>query len=214
MGFPAISSVQSIEITSTIILLDLIEVDCDEAAISPTSSMAPISNLAVVLCHGSYHTPAPYEPFIQALKAHGIDAYCPQRPSSDLNKLNVGDVNNPDFDREPPNGGYPSDSEDVQVIVQLLQRLVNDEGKSVLLAGHSSGGWVAAQAALPTLQANTRKSNGQSGGIIGIFFIGAFIIPVGESVHSFFQPKDGSLVTPPFMTFHVSWLPIVMEPTK
>jgi hypothetical protein len=34
--------------------------------------------------------------------------------------------------------------------------------------------------------------------------IGAFIIPVGESVNFFFQPKEGPIVTPPFVTFHAS----------
>lgn len=76
------------------------------------------------------------------------------------------------------------------------------------MMGHSSGGWVATQAARPKLQAKTRKSNGQSGGIVGILYVGAFVIPVGESITSFFQPKDGNFVTPPFMTFHVSWMKI------
>lgn len=162
-----------------------------------------LTDLVVVICHGSYHTPSPYQPLVQALKAHSIEAYCPQRPSSDLSKLNVGDVNNPDFDREPPQGGYPTESDDARVIVELLEKLVNDQGKWVLLAGHSSGGWVATEIALPELQAPTRKREGKSGGVIGIFYIGAFVIPVGESVNSFFQPKDGSVLIPPFMKFHV-----------
>ncbi|KAI1656220.1 hypothetical protein F4813DRAFT_138604 [Daldinia decipiens] len=38
--------------------------------------------------------------------------------------------------------------------------------------------------------------------IIGILYIGAFVIPLGKSIHSFFQPKDGTLLTPLFMQFH------------
>ncbi|KAJ9295062.1 hypothetical protein DTO271G3_6232 [Paecilomyces variotii] len=161
-----------------------------------------LANLAVVVCHGSYSTPVLYEPLVHALNARGIEAYFPQRPSSDLSKLNVGDVNNPDFDREPPEGGYPTEADDAEVIIELLKKLIDDEGKWVLLVGHSSGGWVATESAKPELQAATRKSEGKEGGIIGIFYMGAFIIPVGESVHSFFQPKDGPVVVPPFMTFH------------
>lgn len=163
-----------------------------------------LANLAVVVCHGSYHTPAPYEAFLQAIRARGIEAYCPQRPSSDLSKLNVGDVNNPDFDRGPPEGGYPTEADDAEVIVELLKKLIDEEGKWVLLVGHSSGGWVATEAAKPELQATTRKAEGKQGGVVGIFYMGAFIIPVGESVHSFFQPKDRPVVAPPFMRFHVS----------
>ncbi|AEO59680.1 hypothetical protein MYCTH_2128762 [Thermothelomyces thermophilus ATCC 42464] len=50
--------------------------------------------------------------------------------------------------------------------------------------------------------AGSARSKGLAGGVIGIFYAGAFVIPVGESIHTFFQPKDGSFVTPPFMTFH------------
>ncbi|KAL2007281.1 hypothetical protein VTN00DRAFT_8719 [Thermoascus crustaceus] len=143
--------------------------------------MSAAANLTVVICHGSYHTPAPYMLLVQALKAHGIDAYCPQRPSCDLSKLNI-------------------------VVVQLLGRLVNEDGKLVLLAAYSSGGWVATEAALPALHTTSRRATGKPGGVIGIFCFGAFVIPVGESVSSFFKPKDGTSVTPPWVEFHKSGL--------
>lgn len=169
--------------------------------------MASASDLAVVFCHGSYHTPAPYMPLIESLKAAGIDAYCPQLPTSDLKKLNVGDTNNPDFDREPPEGGYPQGPEDTDTILSILSPLILEQGKRVLVVGHSSGGWVATEATRPELQAKTRKDQGLAGGVIGILYIGAFVIPVGESVHSFFQPKNGSFMVPPFLEFHVRAYP-------
>jgi len=167
----------------------------------------PSSDLTVVICHGNYHTPAPYGPLISALKAAGINAYCPQLPTSDLSKLNIGDdINNPDYDLGPPSegSGYPQGGEDVQAVLRVLQPLVEEQGKDVLLIGHSYGGWVATEAARPELQAKKRKREGVAGGIIGILYVGAFVIPVGESVQSFFQPKDGSFVQPHFMRFHVS----------
>ncbi|RDW72402.1 alpha/beta hydrolase [Aspergillus mulundensis] len=163
--------------------------------------MPPPQNIAIVICHGSYHSPAPYGPFITALQAQGFEAHCPQRPTCDLTKLNVGDINNPDLDRDPPPGGYPTDTDDVDTTTQLLLRLINDEGKNVLLLGHSSGGWVATQAAVPELQAKPRRAEGKPGGIIGLFYFGGFAVPVGESVHAFFQPKDGSVVLPPWVRF-------------
>lgn len=167
-------------------------------------TMTYSSDLAVVICHGSYHTPAPYTPLVEAFKSRGIDARCPQLPTADLTKLNVGDINNPDFDREPPEGGYPQGEEDAQVVLGLLEQLISDSGKKVLLLAHSAGGWVATEAARPDLQFESRKARGLSGGIIGILYVGAFVIPVGESIYSFFQPKDGTVVTPHFMRFHVS----------
>ncbi|KAI1810353.1 alpha/beta-hydrolase [Poronia punctata] len=175
------------------------------------------SNLAVVLCHGSYHSPAPYLPLVKALKAKGIDAYCPQLPTADLHKLNVGDVNDPNFDLGPPDGGYPQGEEDSAVVMDILRSLIEEQKKKVLVLGFSSGGWVATEASRPELQFKHRQQRGQPGGIIGLFYLGAFIIPVGESVHSFFQPKDGSFVTPPFMRFHKhggAGLGTMVEPEK
>lgn len=163
----------------------------------------PVSNLAVVLCQGLYHSPAHYGALLEAFKARGIDAYCPHLPTSDMTKLNVGDIEHPDLDCEPPPGGYPQGDDDARVVVEVLKPLVL-AGKSVILMGHSAGGFVATEAALPELQLKIRTAKGLSGGIIGIFYMGAFVIPVGESVSSFFQPKDGNLMTPPFMRFHVS----------
>lgn len=164
--------------------------------------MAPQeSKLAIVLYHGCYHTPVPYGALLEAFKAQGIDAYCPQLPTSDLAKLNVGDVDNPDYDREPPAGGYPQGEEDEQVVLGVLKPLI-DEGKKVLLVAHSAGGWVATEVPRPELQAKFRVSKGRAGGIIGIFYVGAFVIPVGESIHSFFYTPKG---------WPISHLPVVHD---
>lgn len=140
---------------------------------------------------------------VDALKSAGIDAYCPQLPTSDLAKPNVGDVMEPNFDLGPPAGGYPQGEQDTEVILDIVKLLVEEQGKSVILLGHSAGGWVATQAATRDLQANNRVQQNRPGGIIGVLYVGAFIVPVGESIHSFFQSKDGTAIVPPFMTFHV-----------
>ncbi|KAI4146885.1 MAG: hypothetical protein L6R39_003301 [Caloplaca ligustica] len=166
--------------------------------------MSPTNlSFVVVICHGSYHTPQPYQPFLAALEESGIEAHCPQLPSSDLHKMNVGDVSEPDYDREPPPNGYPQPADDVKVVRKILDHLIVDTNKHVLLLGHSSGAFTATMAAIPELQAHMRKRKGAGGGIIGIFYECGFLIPVGESVHSFFQPKDGSAaVIPPYCQFH------------
>lgn len=84
-----------------------------------------------------------------------------------------------------------------------MKQLITQDGKKVVLIGHSSGGFTATAAAIPELQAKNRTS--ESGGIIGIFYASGFLVPVGESVHTFFQPKDGSPpVIPPYCNFHAS----------
>lgn len=115
----------------------------------------------------------------------------------------------PNFDLGPPASGYPMGDDDVDILLGLLKRLIEKECKRVLLVAHSAGGWSATQAAIPELQAKTRSAEGLCGGIIGIFYYGAFIIPVGESINSFFQPKDTPPVVPPWMKYHVrSLLPL------
>jgi pimeloyl-ACP methyl ester carboxylesterase len=91
--------------------------------------------------------------------------------------------------------------EDVEAAHAVLKPLI-DQGKTVIMIGHSYGGWTATESAQPALQAKSREV--QSGGIVCILYMGAFVFPVGESISSFFQPKDGTFVTPPFMTFHIS----------
>lgn len=93
-----------------------------------------------------YHSPALFIPLVDALKFSGIDAHCPQLPTSDLNKLNIGDVENPKFDLGPPVGGYLQGEQDVEVVNNVLEPLLQ-QGKRVLLLGHSTGGGVATEAA-------------------------------------------------------------------
>ena len=99
---------------------------------------------------------------------------------------------------------------------ELLSHLITVEGKEVVLLGHSSGGFVATLVAQPELQAEVRKNQGTRGGIIGIFYASGFLIPVSESVHSFYQPKDGSEpVVPPYMVAHVrSYCPFSNTPSN
>ncbi|KAJ5542830.1 hypothetical protein N7535_005254 [Penicillium sp. DV-2018c] len=171
---------------------------------------------AVVISHGSWHTPEAYQLLVNALTDKGLEAHCPQRATCDLSQLNVGDVSNPDFNRRAPPGGYPLASDDATELGLLLDKLIA-QGKSILLAGHSSGGWVAAEAAQRARQYSVRAREGRPGGIIGIFFIGAIIVPEGESVHSFFHPSNGLVAVSPYMRFHkhaIDGLTTVVDPAK
>ncbi|KAL2168255.1 hypothetical protein VTG60DRAFT_223 [Thermothelomyces hinnuleus] len=166
---------------------------------SSTWHHTPTSPLLFVTAHTTLlpHTARYWKPYrLEEWKLTVPSSQPPTSPS-----LMSATSTTPTFDREPPPGGYPQGEEDTEAVLGVLRPLV-EAGKKVLLVGHSSGGWVATQAARHDLQAPVRRSKGLAGGVIGIFYAGAFVIPVGESIHSFFQPKDGSFVTPPFMTFH------------
>jgi pimeloyl-ACP methyl ester carboxylesterase len=169
-------------------------------------AMSSPAEYTVVICHGPFLSSASYSPLVNALKSNGIDAYCPQLATSDQRKLNVGDLNNPDYDREPPEGGYPQGEEDVQVVLSTLHPLIQEQARKVLLVGHGTGGWTATQAAKPELQAKFREANGLSGGIIGILYLGGYIITIGHSITSFL-PVDKEKWPPRTLSFfrvHVS----------
>jgi hypothetical protein len=83
--------------------------------------------------------------------------------------------------------------------------VVKERNKQVLVIGIPlADGWPPR---LPnqTCRPSTESTRGSlAGGIVGILYVGALIIPGGESVNSFFQLKDGIPFTPPFKQFHIS----------
>lgn len=138
-------------------------------------------------------------------KSAGYSGVLPSTALVDFRRLNVGEISSPDYDRDPPPNGYPQPADDVELVRELLNQLITKSGKYVILVGHSSGAFTAIMVAVPEFQVKTCKARGFSGGIIGIFYECGFLIPIGESVYSFFQPKDGSeTVIPPYCCFHVS----------
>ncbi|KAL9090098.1 MAG: hypothetical protein Q9159_002163 [Coniocarpon cinnabarinum] len=142
------------------------------------------------------------------LQAEGVSAHCPQLPTSDLRLMNIGDIQNPDYDRAIPENGYPAPADDVAIVAALLSRLILENHEHVLLVGHSSGALVATQAATPALQSQNLRKSGKQGGIIGLFYVSGVLVPVGESLHSFTKPQDGrEVVCPPFARFHVRHRP-------
>jgi hypothetical protein len=158
------------------------------------------SNLTIVIVHGSYHTPAPYEPLRKALESRGYETHCPQLPCSNLENL-VINPSNPDFSIPPPPAGHPPQSADSDVVKVLLKTLVEEQGKNVLLVAHSSGGWSATEAVVPEFQLAQREKEEKIGGVIGIFYVAAFVVEMGGSVAG--QIFDDLKHDLDWITFHV-----------
>ncbi|KAF2108999.1 Alpha/Beta hydrolase protein [Lophiotrema nucula] len=147
---------------------------------------------AIVLVHGSYHTPQVYASFLSALQAEGFETYCPQLPVSAPENL-TPDPSNPTYDYDVKDfQSHPTQDQDAERIKTLLAHLIKEQGKEVLLLAHSSGGWTTHEAALPSFQKPTRAKEGKQGGIIGWFGISAFLIQPGESVWSTFAAAASS----------------------
>jgi hypothetical protein len=119
----------------------------------------------ILFIPGAWITKAFYEPFLQALTTAGYDVRYAGYPSLD------------------PKDSDPSTIDchaDTEAITAVLRSLVEDEGKDVLLFMHSYAGMPGAAAATG-LAKSQRAQEGKVGGVIGLLFLGAFVVPKGLS---------------------------------
>lgn len=107
-------------------------------------------------------TKALYEPFLKALVTAGFPVHYADYPSLD-----------------PFNPATADCKADADFIEKNLRPLI-EQDQDVLLVMHSYAGMPTAAAAVG-LSKSQRQKEGKSGGIIGLVFIGAFIVAEGLS---------------------------------
>ncbi|KAL2829289.1 hypothetical protein BDW59DRAFT_142441 [Aspergillus cavernicola] len=117
----------------------------------------------IVLIPGAWFTPAIYEPFLKAFNSHGHPTHYAGYPSLDPINPTIADCKT-----------------DTDVIARTLRSLVEDEGRDIVLVMHSYAGMPGAAAA-KGLGKVERKREGRSGGVLGMVFIAAFLVPEGAS---------------------------------
>lgn len=137
----------------------------------------------VVFIHGSWHSPKHFEPVRAIFEANGYSTECPLQPSFNAN----------------PGPPVVSLQEDVEVIQALLTRLVDNEGKHVIIAMHSYGGVLGSQSVLESWSKQARETKGLPGGVLHLLYMCAFILPLGSSLAT---ALGGNL--PPFIKVQVS----------
>ncbi|KKY31883.1 hypothetical protein UCDDA912_g08172 [Diaporthe ampelina] len=115
-----------------------------------------------VLAPGAWHTPDCYRLVQDKLHAQGWETRAVAYPS-------VG--------AEPPTKGAFDDAAAVRAEVQALV----DQGRQVILVGHSYGGLVICEAS-KGLGYKQRKAEGKEGGIVLLVFLAAFVVPKGLSL--------------------------------
>lgn len=117
----------------------------------------------IVFVPGAWLSPAFYQPFLKALTTAGYPVRYAEYPSLDP--------------ADPATADCKADSD---AIASAIRPLVEDEGRDVLLVMHSYAGMPGAAAAMG-LAKTERMQQGRSGGIIGMVFIAAFVVPEGLS---------------------------------
>lgn len=138
----------------------------------------------ILFIHGSWHSPKHFGPVRSIFEQHGYSTECPLLPTFNSKPA-------------PP---VVSLEDDVGAIQACLDRLIDEEGKEVIVIMHSYGGTVGSEAVHGAWNRQVRNEKGMPGGVIHLLFMCAFIVPVGSSLAS---TLGGSL--PPFIPVQVSF---------
>lgn len=80
-------------------------------------------------------------------------------------------------------------TEDIENVRAKLEKLIDTEGKDVVIVMHSYGG-CPGTASIEGLDKKTRQQEGKQGGVTALFFIAAYALPKGASVVSATVPGD------------------------
>ena len=120
-------------------------------------------NPVIVLIPGAWLTHPFYEPFLRAINLAGYSTHYAKYPSLD-----------------PPSPFNVACEADTEALTSSIRPLVEDEGKDIVLVMHSYAGMPGAAAATG-LARSQRVKEGKLGGIIGLVFIAAFLVPEGMS---------------------------------
>lgn len=143
--------------------------------------MATPSKPTVFFIHGAWHSPKHFQRVRDVFEAEGFPTECPLQPT---------------FDAKPPTMKM---YEDAKVIRAELTKLVEDEGKDVIVVMHSYGGVVGTEAVHESLAKKARESKGLPGGVLALLYMCAFLLPPDNSLGS---ALGGGL--PPFIPVEVS----------
>ncbi|MCJ1360079.1 MAG: hypothetical protein MMC33_010082 [Icmadophila ericetorum] len=136
----------------------------------------------ILIVQGSFQTPLVYERLEKILSSHGYHTVHPPLPSCS----NIDDAN------------FPSVTlvDDAIAVRMALIRLVEYEGKTVVVVMHSYGGLVGSEAIPEDLSYSKRKAQNLPGGIIYLFFFAAFVLGEGQSVMGTFGESPHNDVKP------------------
>ena len=91
-----------------------------------------------------------------------------------------------------------SHRDDIRIVRSVLEKLIEEEGKEVILAPHSAGGIVGCQT-VSGFERSRRSKKNQNGGIVHVLFIAALLLAQGQTL---IDALEGAL--PSWASFDVS----------
>ena len=126
----------------------------------------------VLLVQGSFQIPEVYDKLVRGLVAQGYPTIHPELPS-------CSNTDSADFPQL-------SLVDDALAIRTELTRLIEHEGKTVVVVMHSYGGLVGSEAITEEVSYAKRQDRGLPGGVVHLFLYAAFLLSEGQSVLSAF----------------------------
>ena len=136
------------------------------------------SKPTVVIVPGAWHPASLYDGFVSRLQEAGYGAVVATYPSVDS-----------------PSPKTATCEKDAQAVRQQCLSLIEDESKDLLLLCHSYGGIPGGGAAVG-LSKTERVEKGKKGGILGLVYMSAFVVPEGTSLFTFLGEKHAPYVVP------------------
>lgn len=125
------------------------------------------SKITFVIVPGAWHPASLYDEFTSRLRDAGYGAVVATYPSCGS-----------------PNPQTATCEQDTDVLRQQCISLIEDGGKELLLVCHSYGGIPGGGAAFG-LSKKDRLQEGKEGGVIGLVYMSAFVVPEGISLFDF-----------------------------
>ena len=137
----------------------------------------------VFIVPGAWHPASAYRQFQEQLESSGYPTFTATLPSVGSSSPTTATC-----------------SEDTNFVRRQLLPLIENEGKDVLLLTHSYGG-IAGAGAAHGLSKTTRTQEGKKGGVIGLIYLSAFVVPEGTSLLMALGGKHAPFLVPD----NVSW---------
>ena len=143
----------------------------------------------IVLVQGSFQIPQVYEQLVAGLRGRGY-------PTTHVELPSCSHTESADFPKK-------SLLDDAAAVKDELTKLVERDGKSVMVVMHSYGGLVGSEAVTEELSYAKRQSSGLPGGVIHLYYYAAFLLNEGQSVLGTFgeSPNNDVRVNTPHPTF-------------
>lgn len=146
------------------------------------------SKTTVVIVPGAWHPASLYDGFVSRLQESGYGAVVAAYPSVDS-----------------PNPKTATCEQDAQAVRQQCLSLIENESKDVLLVCHSYGG-IPGGGAAAGLSKKERVQKGKQGGILGLVYMSAFVVPEGSSLLTFLGGKHAPYLVPDTVSLALQFL--------